>query len=47
VEWYKFVDGDVLITIMTESKQPLNVVNALRKFADKLEHSTKASEEGE
>jgi hypothetical protein len=46
MEWYKFVDEDVLIMVMTESKQPLDVINTLRKFADRLEAKIMVTEGG-
>lgn len=39
MEWYKFVNEDVLVMVMTESKQPIAVVDTLRMFASKLEAS--------
>ena len=43
MEWYKYVNDSVLVMVMTESK-PLDVINTLRKFADKVEASTVASD---
>lgn len=44
MEWYKYVNEDVLVMIMTESKEPIDVINTLRMFADKLENSIKEKE---
>ncbi len=44
MEWYKYVNEDVLVMVMTESKQLRDVIHTLRMFADKLESTAEMAE---
>lgn len=37
MEWYKYADEETMVMVMTDSKQPQDVIKVLRKFANTLE----------